>query len=77
MQLCILHEIRNSLKYVSWKWHKEVAEDLKAIYTAATTEEAKLNLKIFSKKWNQQLPTIIRKWRLNSERLILFMTYSQ
>jgi Transposase and inactivated derivatives len=75
VQLCIVHQVRNSLKYVSWKWRKEVAEDLKLIYTAATVEEAELNLEAFAKKWDAQLPTISKSWRLNWERLIPFMSY--
>lgn len=47
------------------KWRKEVAEDLTLIYTAATAEEAKLQLGAFVKKWDEQLPTISRSWRVN------------
>jgi putative transposase len=75
VQLCIVHQVRNSLKYVSWKWRKEVAEDLKMIYTAATVEEAELQLDAFARKWDEQLPTISKSWRLNWERLIPFMSY--
>jgi putative transposase len=75
VQLCIVHQVRNSLKYVSWKWRKEVAEDLKAIYTSATVAEAELNLEAFAKKWDEQLPTISKSWRLNWERLMPFMSY--
>jgi putative transposase len=75
VQLCIVHQVRNSLKYVSWKWRKEVAEDLKLIYTAATVEEAELSLEAFSRKWDEQLPTISKSWRLNWERIIPFMSY--
>jgi putative transposase len=75
VQLCIVHQVRNSLKYVSWKWRKEVAEDLKLIYTAATVEEAELQLEAFSKKWDEQLPTISRSWRVNWERLTPFLSY--
>jgi putative transposase len=77
VQLCIVHQVRNSLKYVSWKWRKEVAEDLKLIYTSATVEEAELQLEAFSKKWDEQLPTISRSWRQNWERLIPFLSYPQ
>ena len=77
VQLCIVHQVRNSLKYVSWKWRKEVAEDLKLIYTSATVEEAELQLEAFAKKWDEQLPTISRSWRLNWERLIPFLSYPQ
>jgi putative transposase len=75
VQLCIVHQVRNSLKYVSWKWRKEVAEDLKLIYTSATVEEAELQLEAFARKWDEQLPTISRSWRVNWERLTPFMSY--
>ena len=77
VQLCIVHQVRNSLKYVSWKWRKEVAEDLKLIYTAATVEEAELQLEAFARKWDEQLPTISRSWRVNWERLMPFLSYPQ
>jgi len=77
VQLCIVHQVRNSLKYVSWKWRKEVAEDLRLIYTAATVEEAELQLEAFARKWDQQLPTISKSWRQNWERLIPFLSYPQ
>ena len=75
VQSCIVHQVRNSLKYVSRKWRKEVAEDLKLIYTAATIGEAELQLEAFSKKWDEQLPTISRSWRQNWERLTPFLSY--
>ena len=75
VQLCIVHQVHNSLKYVSWKWRKEGAEDLKLIYTAAPVEEAESQLEAFARKWDEQLPTISRSWRLNWERLIPFLSY--
>ena len=75
VQLCIVHLVRNSLKYVSWKWRKEVAEDLKLIYTAATVEEAELQLDAFARKWDAQLPTISKSWRLQWARIIPFLSY--
>jgi putative transposase len=77
VQLCIVHQVRNSLKYVSWKWRKEVAEDLKAIYTSATVDEAELQLEAFSRKWDEQLPTISKSWKLNWDRLVPFMSYPE
>jgi putative transposase len=77
VQLCIVHQVRNSLKYVSWKWRKEVAEDLKAIYTAATADEAELQLEAFAGKWDEQLPTISKSWRVNWARLIPFLSYPE
>jgi putative transposase len=75
--LCIVHQVRNSLKYVSWKWRKEVAEDLKAIYTAATADEAELQLEAFAGKWDEQLPTISKSWRVNWARLTPFLSYPE
>jgi putative transposase len=63
VQRCIVHMIRHSLKYVSWKQRKAVATDLKAIYQAKTEEEAELTLEEFSEKWDDQYPLISRSWR--------------
>lgn len=57
-QLCIVHIVRNSLKYVSWKDYKAVTTDLKAVYRSATKEEALLKLDRFSEIWDGQYPQI-------------------
>jgi len=72
VQLCIVHMVRNSLKYVSWKQRKEMAKDLKAIYRASTVEEARTNLEVFAQKWDKTHPTVSKSWRTNWERLIPF-----
>ena len=51
VQLCLVHRVRNSLGYVSWKERKEVAADLKAIYRATTEAEAEQALRAFERKW--------------------------
>ena len=51
VQLCIVHMVRNSLKFVSWKQRKEVAGDLKLIYQSATAEQAEIELTAFEAKW--------------------------
>lgn len=61
-QLCIVHIIRNSLRYVGYKERKEVVTDLKTIYGASTIEEAELALEAFSTKWDKQFPAISRLW---------------
>ncbi|XVN41445.1 MAG: transposase [Rickettsia endosymbiont of Argas persicus] len=61
-QLCIVHQIRNSLQYVSYKDRKELASDLKPIYQAATEEEAHLALESFDNKWSKQYPHIAKSW---------------
>ena len=55
--LCMGHLVRNSLRYVSHKHMQEVATDLKAIYAAATAEEAELNLELFAEKWDGLYPS--------------------
>lgn len=75
IQLCMVHMVRHSLKYVSWKQRKEVAADLKAIYSAATTEQAAVNLEAFGRKWDEQYPTISVSWRNNWERIVPLFGY--
>jgi len=75
VQLCIVHMVRNSLKYVSWKQRKEMADDLKTIYRASTAEEARENLEAFALKWDKTHPTVSRSWSNNWERLTPFFGY--
>jgi len=63
VQLCIVHLVRNSLRYVSYKHRKELVADLKAIYTATTETEAELHLELFAEKWDKTYPTISQSWR--------------
>jgi putative transposase len=74
-QLCIVHQIRNSLKYVSYKDRKNVAADLKPIYTAATEDEALLALESFATKWDKQYPQIAKSWYNNWPNLVIFLQY--
>ena len=62
VQLCILHMLRNSLRYVVWKDYKQVTADLKAVYQSATEEEALLELERFSEKWDSTYPNISKSW---------------
>jgi putative transposase len=75
VQLCIVHMIRNSLRFVGWSMRKEVAKDLKSIYGAATVDEAEQNLAIFSEKWDAKYPTISVSWRRHWEHLVPFLNY--
>jgi putative transposase len=75
VQLCIVHMVRHSLKYVSWKRRKEMAADLKTIYRAATIEEARQALKIFSDKWDSTHPSVSKSWRNNWENLSTYFDY--
>ena len=75
VQLCIVHMIRNSLRYVSWKERKEVAKDLRAIYSAATEEAAEVALDEFAAKWDERFPSISKSWRSRWENVIPFFAY--
>ncbi|GHO52582.1 hypothetical protein KSB_10570 [Ktedonobacter robiniae] len=77
VQLCMVHMVRNSLRYVSHKHAKEVATDLKSIYSAATEIEAELNLEAFAEKWDAQYPTISASWRARWSRVIPLFAFSQ
>ena len=75
VQLCIVHLVRYSLNYVSWKLRKEVAADLRAIYTAATADEAERQLDAFEARWGEAYPSIGQSWRRNWVRVIPFFDY--
>ena len=75
VQLCIVHMVRHSLNYVSWKRRPEVAADLKQIYQSATAEEAELRLGEFEAKWDDEYLPIGQSWRRNWPRLIPFFDY--
>ncbi|WP_342263365.1 IS256 family transposase [Spiroplasma endosymbiont of Clivina fossor] len=76
-QLCIVHQIRNSLKFVPYKDRKLVANDLKSIYTAINEEIALIALDHFSEKWNKKYPQITKSWKNNWNNLIIFLEYPQ
>ena len=75
VQLCIVHQVRGSLNYVSWKQRKAVAADLQLVYRAATVEEAGQRLDEFAVKWDGAYPTISQMWCRNWEHLIPFFAY--
>lgn len=75
VQLCIVHKVRNSLKYVTWKERKAVATDLRAVYSAPTLSEAEAALERFAKAWDGKYPAISPSWRADWERLTVFFDY--
>ena len=75
IQLCIVHMVRNSLKYVSWKDYKAVTADLKQIYQAPTEEAAALELERFAEKWDGAYPQISKSWRSHWPNLITLFEY--
>lgn len=75
VQLCIVHLVRHSLNYVSWKQRRQVAADLRPIYSAATADEAERQLDGFGAKWDPTHPTISQVWRRNWERITPFFAF--
>ena len=75
LQLCIVHMVRNSLRFVPWKQRKAVAGELKAIYSAATVAEAEQQLLRFAEQWDARYPTISRSWMAHWDRITPFMAY--
>jgi putative transposase len=75
VQLCIVHLVRHSLNYVSYKQRREAACDLRPIYTAATEEAAEMALDGFASKWDATHPTISQVWRRNWTRVIPFFAF--
>ena len=75
IQLCIVHMVRNSLKYVSWKERKVVARDLKTIYRASSAEDAEQALDAFARTWDERFPQISKSWRMRWENVIPFFAY--
>ena len=75
VQLCIVHMVRNSLKYVPWKDMKLVATDLKEIYNSSNAQTAEIALEKFKKKWEDKYPTIYDIWKRNWQGIIPFLAF--
>lgn len=77
VQLCIVHQIRNSTRYVNWQDRKEVTRDMKLIYKAISLERAEQELELFAQKWGKQYPGMITSWKRNWEHLSTFFGYDE
>lgn len=77
IQLCIVHMVRNSLKYVSWKDYKAVTADLKKIYKAATEADARNELETFATTWDGKYPQISKSWNAHWPNLITLFDYPE
>ena len=77
IQLCIIHQIRNSLKYVASKNQKAFMVDLKAVYRAATKSAAEIALDELEAKWGKQYPVVINSWRNKWENLSVYFKYPE
>ena len=77
IQLCIVHMVRNSIRYVPWKDYKAVTTDLKQIYQSVTEEEALVALDQFSQRWGDKYPQISRSWHTHWHNLNTLFNYPQ
>jgi putative transposase len=77
VQTCIVHLLRNSVRYVSYKDRRQVLGDLKPVYTAASREQAKAALAVFAAKWNTRYPMIAEAWEAHWERVVPFLDFPQ
>lgn len=75
IQLCVVHQIRNSLKYVASKNQKEFAKDLKTVYQAFSKDEAKINLDKLEKKWGKKYPIVFESWNNKWDNLTNYFKY--
>lgn len=75
IQLCVIHEIRNNIKYVPHKYRKTVMKDLKKIYQALTIEEAELKFEEFKTAWGEKYPLIIKSWENKWDELTAYFKY--
>jgi len=75
VQTCIVHQVRNSLAYVPWRERKDVAVDLREIYTANDEAAALKALERFEQKWSKKYPTIAPSWRRNWSRIVPFLAF--
>ena len=76
VQLCVVHQIRNSIKYVGSKNQKEFLKDLKCVYQAVNKESAGNELLKLEKKWGEQYPIFIRSWQDNWNKLSKYFQYT-
>ena len=75
IQLCIVHMVRNSMKFVPWKDYKAIAADLKLIYKSATEEDALRSLDQFAERWDDKYPQISKSWRAHWQNLNTLFNY--
>jgi transposase-like protein len=74
-QICVVHQIRNSCKYVGWKERKEFSGDMKAIYNAPNRDAAALALDELDRKWGAKYGYAIKSWRANWDELTAFLDF--
>jgi len=75
VQLCLVHQMRNSLRYVAWADYKAVSKALKGIYRSATREQARQAFEQFTTQWGRKYPMIVKSWQTHWERLTRLFDY--
>lgn len=76
VQRCIVHQVRNSVRYVAWKDRKAVCKDLRKIYTATNEQEGQQQLQAFAQRWDEKYPMISRSWRTHWVQLAPLYSYA-
>ena len=74
-QICVVHQIRNSARYVVWKDKKAFTKDMKLIYDAPTKQAARAALEDFASRWNHKYPYAIKSWEYNWDELTVFFDF--
>jgi len=77
VQLCVIHQIRNSLKYIPWNQQREFMKELKLVYKASSVEIALHQFKLLEKKWGKKYPVVFKSWRVNWDRLTQYFKYPE
>lgn len=77
VQLCVIHQIRNSLHYISYKHQKEFMKDLKLVYKASTEEAGRFELDNLEEKWGKKYPLVIKSWKNNWPELSVYFKYPE
>lgn len=77
VQLCIIHQIRNSMNYVSYKNSREFMADLKTVYQAGNKDQAEFNLQLLDEKWAGKYPVAVQSWKNNWDRLSAYFAFPQ
>jgi transposase-like protein len=77
VQLCVIHQIRNTLKYIPWKVQREFMRELKQVYRANSLEVARENLDQMEQKWGKRFPLVFKSWNNNWERLTHYFKYPE
>ena len=77
VQSCIVHQVRNTLKYAARKDYRSLVDDMKAIYTCAGIEQAEVKLTEFAEKWEEKYPVAVKSWQANWYKLSSFFEFGK